>query len=103
MATRRSTSSSRSSGGTQRYDRGTNGGRQDDMHGENRGGLRGLAKGIHVSAEMPDPRVARITIDIDWQNLVARVARTVRRKVKQRASGAGHTRRTSSRRRSSRA
>jgi hypothetical protein len=73
------------------------------MRDENRGGLRGLAKGIHVSAEMPDPRIARITIDIDWQNLVARVARKVGRKVKGRMSGAGHTRRTSSRRRSTRA
>ena len=99
MATRRSTSSSRSPGNTQRYDRGTNGGKQDNMRDDNRGLMRGLAKGIHVSAEMPDPRVARITIDIDWQNLVARVARKVGRKVKGRMGGAGHTRRASSRRR----
>jgi hypothetical protein len=49
--------------------------------------MNDLKKGIHVTAEMPDPKVARITIDIEWQNLVARVARTVGRKVKRRVSG----------------
>jgi uncharacterized alkaline shock family protein YloU len=49
-----------------------------------RSAMRDLKNGIHVTAEMPDPKVARITIDIDWQHLVSRVARTVRQKIKKR-------------------
>src|SRR4030095_11819114 len=51
-----------------------------------RGGLRRqISEGIRVSAEMPNPKVARITIDVDWQHLVSRVARTVRRRLKNRS------------------
>jgi hypothetical protein len=66
------------------------------MHGSHRAG-RSLASGIHVSAEMPDPRTARITIDIDWENLVSRVAHKVGRKLKGR-SNRSNGRSTSSRR-----
>ena len=82
----------------------------DDMNGSSRegmssggGGLRKtISEGVRVTAEMPDPRVARITIDIDWQKLVARVARTVGRKVKGRGSRTATSRRSTTRRRTSR-
>jgi hypothetical protein len=76
---------------------------RDDMQsrsGSHRAG-RSLASGIHVSAEMPDPRTARITIDIDWENLVSRVAHKVGRKLKGR-SNRSNGRSTSSRRTTSR-
>lgn len=78
-----------------------NGGSREGMSSENRGGLRRtLSDGIHVTAEMPSPKVARITIDIDWQHLVSRVARTVRHKIKKRT---GRTTTTTSPRRTARA
>lgn len=76
--------------------------RRDDMQGGTRGGLRKMiSEGVRVTAEMPDPRVARITIDIDWQRLVSRVARQVGKKIKRRG-GRTASSRTGSRRRSSR-
>ena len=76
--------------------------RRDDTQGATRGGLRKMiGEGVRVTAEMPDPRVARITIDIDWQNLVSRVAREVGKKIKRRGGRAASSR-TGSRRRSSR-
>lgn len=69
-----------------------------NSNGGMRGALQDLKKGIHVTAEMPDPKVARITIDIEWQHLVSRVAREVGRTVKRRVSGGRTTsRRTGSR------
>ena len=62
-----------------------------------RGAMRDLKKGIHVTAEMPDPKVARITIDIEWQHLVSRVAKTVRHRI---SGGARKTTRTTPRSRS---
>lgn len=65
----------------------------------NRGGLRKMiSDGIRVTAEMPDPRMARITIDIDWQHLVSRVAREVGRKIKHK----GQARRSTATRRTTR-
>ena len=75
----------------------TGAGSRDETRGGNSGGMRSLAKGIHVTAEMPDPKVARITIDIEWANLVARVAQKVGRRIKRRA--AGQSRRASGTRR----
>jgi hypothetical protein len=63
---------------------------------------RTLSEGIRVTAEMPDPKVARITIDIDWQHLVSRVARTVGRRIKKRTAHSSPTRRTRTSTRSSR-
>jgi len=79
--------------------------RRDDTDGGHRGGLRKMiSEGVRVTAEMPDPRVARITIDIDWQSLVSRVARQVGRKIKHRGDRTASSRRSSSsRRRSARA
>ncbi len=68
--------------------------------GEHHGLTKKISDGIRVTAEMPDPRVARITIDIDWQHLVARVARKMGRKITGRSSSSRS--RASSTRRSSR-
>ncbi|HXS09622.1 MAG TPA: hypothetical protein VN852_06535 [Candidatus Krumholzibacteria bacterium] len=75
--------------------------RRDDMQGGKHGLRKMISDGVRVTAEMPDPRVARITIDIDWQNLVSRVAREVGKKIKRRGGRAASSR-TGSRRRSSR-
>jgi hypothetical protein len=75
--------------------------RRDDMQGGKHGLRKMISDGVRVTAEMPDPRVARITIDIDWQNLVSRVAREVGQKIKRRGGRAASSR-TGSRRRSSR-
>jgi hypothetical protein len=66
------------------------------VNGGMRGAMRDLKNGIHVTAEMPDPKVARITIDIEWQHLVSRVARTVRQQIKKRGRSAASPRRTAS-------
>ena len=76
--------------------------RRDDMQGGKHGLRKMIGEGVRVTAEMPDPRVARITIDIDWQSLVSRVARKVGKKIKGRGSRNASSRSTSSRRRSSR-
>ena len=75
--------------------------RRDDMESGKHGLRKMISEGVRVTAEMPDPRVARITIDIDWQNLVSRVAREVGKKIKRRGGRAASSR-TGSRRRSSR-
>ena len=52
--------------------------------------------GVRVKAEMTEPRVARIVIEIDWEELAARMARKVGRGIKRRvAGGSRQTRRTS--------
>ncbi|HET6463906.1 MAG TPA: hypothetical protein VFH33_08915 [Candidatus Krumholzibacteria bacterium] len=56
--------------------------------------MQDLKKGIHVTAEMPDPKVARITIDIEWQHLVSRVAKTVRQQITKHGRGTRTTPRT---------
>ena len=76
--------------------------RRDDMESGKHGLRKMISDGVRVTAEMPDPRVARITIDIDWQNLVSRVAREVGKKIKRRGGRTASSRSTSSRRRSSR-
>ena len=79
-------------------------GSREGMSSGTRGGLRRqVSEGIRVSAEMPNAKVARITIDVDWQHLVSRVARTVRRRIKNRSAPAGRTRSTAARPRRSRA
>jgi hypothetical protein len=85
------------------YDDGMNGGSSEELRIGNRSGLhRDIAEGIRVSAEMPNSRVARITIDIDWQHLVSRVARTVGRKIKNRREhGTAPSRRSTARARRS--
>ena len=103
MATRTRSSSSASRSTMQREREPMSGSmRRDDMQGGKHGLRKMISDGVRVTAEMPDPRVARITIDIDWQSLVSRVAREVGRKIKRRGGGAASSRPTSSRRRSSR-
>ncbi len=104
MATRtRSSTASRSNMQRERESM-SNSAERDDMPGGHRGGLRKMiADGVRVTAEMPDPRVARITIDIDWQSLVSRVARKVGRKIKSRGSRPATSRRSASSRRRTRA
>jgi hypothetical protein len=79
------------------------GGSNDDMRSSTGGGMRGkmkdLTRGIHVSAEMPDPKVARITIDIDWQHLAARFAHKVSRQIKKRVAHKKRSSRATARRR----
>ena len=68
------------------YDDAMNDGSPEEFRTGHRSGVhRDIAEGIRVSAEMPNSKVARITIDIDWQHVVSRVARTVRRKIKNRS------------------
>lgn len=98
MATRRSNtpSTARSTRGSSRGNMRSSlrdnmtGGSNDDIRNSAGGGMRGkmrdLARGIHVSAEMPDPKVARITIDIEWQSLAARFAHKVSRQIKKRVA-----------------
>ena len=72
----------------------------DEMRGQNGSGLRGtrnLSRGIHVTAEMPDPRVARIIIDIEWQHLASRFAHKVGQKIKRRMNGTQRARSTRAR------
>jgi hypothetical protein len=87
-----------------RNERSVTGSRAEATRGANggmRGAMRDLKNGIHVTAEMPDPKVARITIDIEWQHLVSRVARTVRQQIKKRGGrSTASPRRTASTRRS---
>ena len=102
MATRTRSSSSASRSTMQREREPMSGSmRRDDMQGGKHGLRKMISDGVRVTAEMPDPRVARITIDIDWQNLVSRVAREVGKKIKRRGGRAASSR-TGSRRRSSR-
>jgi len=83
------------------------GGMNHDMRDDDRGGLRSgmrtLSRGIHVSAEMPDPKVARITIDIDWQHLAARFAHKVSRQIKKRVAHKKRSSRPTAARRRARA
>ena len=55
--------------------------------------------GVHVKPDLSNPRVARITIEIDWEELISRVARkmgkTIRSKRSAAASGARRSRRAS--------
>jgi len=70
------------------YDDDMDGGSPEESRSGHRSGLhREIAEGIRVSAEMPNSKVARITIDIDWQHVVSRVASTVRKKIKNGRSG----------------
>ena len=102
MATRTRSSSTASRSTMQREREPMSGSmRRDDMQGGKHGLRKMISEGVRVTAEMPDPRVARITIDIDWQNLVSRVAREVGKKIKRRGGRAASSR-TGSRRRSSR-
>jgi len=103
VATRTRSSSSTAARGTVQREREPMSGtmRRDDMQGGKHGLRKMISDGVRVTAEMPDPRVARITIDIDWQNLVSRVAREVGKKIKRRGGRAASSR-TGSRRRSSR-
>ena len=74
------------------YDDDMNDSSPEESHTGHHGGLhREIAEGIRVSAEMPNSKVARITIDIDWQHVVSRVARTVRRKIKNGRSSGGQS------------
>jgi hypothetical protein len=59
-------------------------------------------KGIRVKAQMSDPQVARILIEIDWETLIARVAKKMGRGIKKRTAGrSGRTGRTGRTRRAS--
>jgi hypothetical protein len=40
--------------------------------------------GVHATAEMVNPKVARITIEIDWQQFAARAAKSVGRGLRKR-------------------
>jgi hypothetical protein len=40
--------------------------------------------GVHVKPDLRDPHVARITVEINWDELIARVARKMGRGIKAR-------------------
>ena len=42
--------------------------------------------GVRVKAEMTEPKVARIVIEIDWEELAAKMARRVGRGIKRRVA-----------------